>query len=140
MTEPETEMIRNWVQGGGTLITSAETSLYDEWGRKRDDFALSGLFGAHYSNTCQGVARFEWGDIPVLYDIDQDYVRVAVAPDVEVAAKWENGDPALLGRKAGKGQIWFLTMRRPGLTHRARGTESALFARARRALGMCWPS
>lgn len=39
--------IRKFVQGGGGLIATGETSRYDEWGDARDDFALADLFGAH---------------------------------------------------------------------------------------------
>ncbi|MDD5678620.1 MAG: beta-galactosidase trimerization domain-containing protein [Kiritimatiellae bacterium] len=135
MTEQEAGMIRDWVNGGGTLVASAETSLYDEWGRKREDFALADLFGVHYTNTRQGVSRFDWNRIPVRYDKGQDYAQVTVAPDAEVLAKWDNGDPALLSRKAGNGHVWFLTMRRPGLRLERSEPKSALFGSGASGVG-----
>lgn len=35
------------MQRGGTLIATGASSLYDEWGDARPDFALADLFGAH---------------------------------------------------------------------------------------------
>jgi hypothetical protein len=42
--------IRRFVQKGGSLIATGETSLYNEWGEMRQDFALADLFGAHVVN------------------------------------------------------------------------------------------
>jgi len=40
--------LRRFVANGGGLVALHETSLYDEYGRKQDDFALADLFGVHY--------------------------------------------------------------------------------------------
>jgi hypothetical protein len=45
------EVIRRFVQGGGGLVASFETSLYDENFQRRPDFALADLFHAHYVTT-----------------------------------------------------------------------------------------
>jgi hypothetical protein len=45
MSDTEVRIISDWVEQGGSLMASFETSLYDENGAKRDDFALAGLFG-----------------------------------------------------------------------------------------------
>lgn len=40
--------VREFVRGGGGLVATHETSLFDERGGRRDDFALADLFGATY--------------------------------------------------------------------------------------------
>jgi hypothetical protein len=40
--------ISSFVSAGGTIISTSETSLYDETGAKRSDFGLSDVFGVRY--------------------------------------------------------------------------------------------
>ncbi|WP_274651184.1 alpha-amylase family protein [Paenibacillus humicola] len=46
MSEEEASRIRDFVNGGGNLIATFETSLYDENGNRRSDFLLGDLFCA----------------------------------------------------------------------------------------------
>jgi hypothetical protein len=39
--------LRAFVEGGGGLVVTGESSGYDEWGERRDDFALGDLLGVH---------------------------------------------------------------------------------------------
>jgi hypothetical protein len=45
MSDSNVSMVRRFVQGGGSLIATGQTSLFDEWGEPRTDFALADLFG-----------------------------------------------------------------------------------------------
>ena len=45
MSDAEVQIISDWVGQGGKLLATFETSIYDEKGNKRDDFALGKLFG-----------------------------------------------------------------------------------------------
>lgn len=62
LSDQQTEDIRRFVSDGGTLIATNETSLYDELGRKRDNFALADVLGIDYQNT-----------IPLESDSSDDY-------------------------------------------------------------------
>src|SRR4051812_20801905 len=47
MSDSQCALVRKHVEGGGSLIATGATSLFDEWGNTRDDFAMADLFGAH---------------------------------------------------------------------------------------------
>jgi Hypothetical glycosyl hydrolase 6 len=47
MTDVQATSVRRFVSSGGGLIATGESSLYDEWGNARPDYALNDLFGAH---------------------------------------------------------------------------------------------
>lgn len=48
------DQLRKFVEGGGSLLATFETSLYDEAGNPRTDFGLSDLFGVSYDNGVEG--------------------------------------------------------------------------------------
>ncbi len=48
LSDAQAEAIRQFVRQGGTLIASAETSLYTEDGTRRPNFALADVFGCNY--------------------------------------------------------------------------------------------
>jgi hypothetical protein len=50
LSTAQCDRIREFVRGGGGVVATYETSLYDEWGVRRNDFGLSNLFGASYDN------------------------------------------------------------------------------------------
>ncbi len=47
MNDSQVDAVRKFVKKGGNLIATGETSLYDEWGDRRQDFALADILGAH---------------------------------------------------------------------------------------------
>jgi hypothetical protein len=47
LSDRQCASIRKYVGNGGSLVATGATSLYDEWGDSRQDFALADLFGAH---------------------------------------------------------------------------------------------
>lgn len=49
LSEAQCAQLKAFVQNGGNLIATHETSLYDEWGVRRKDFGLASLFGASYA-------------------------------------------------------------------------------------------
>ena len=53
LSDGQCASLRAFVEGGGGLVASYETSLYDEWGVRRKDFGLASLFGASYVGKLQ---------------------------------------------------------------------------------------
>lgn len=48
MSDGEVAMLRAYVQDGGRLLVTGLTGLYDEHGKKRNDFALADVIGVSY--------------------------------------------------------------------------------------------
>lgn len=47
LTDAECQAVREFARRGGAVIATGATSLYNEWGDARPDFALADLFGTH---------------------------------------------------------------------------------------------
>ncbi len=54
LSDKQCDQIREFVRGGGSLLATFETSLYDETGAPRKDFGLSDLFGVSFDNGVEG--------------------------------------------------------------------------------------
>ncbi|MBL8056298.1 MAG: beta-galactosidase trimerization domain-containing protein [Anaerolineales bacterium] len=54
LSDAQCAQLRQYVQAGGSLLATYETALYDEAGRRRADFGLADLFGAHYRRARPG--------------------------------------------------------------------------------------
>jgi hypothetical protein len=48
LSNAQCAQLRDFVNRGGGIVATHETSLYDEWGARRPDFGLADLFGASY--------------------------------------------------------------------------------------------
>jgi hypothetical protein len=54
LSDKQCRQLRAFVEKGGSLLATFETSLYDEQGEKRDDFGLAELFGVSYDHGVEG--------------------------------------------------------------------------------------
>ena len=54
LSDSQCAQIRQFVEHGGSIVATHETSLYDEWGARRKDFGLADLFGASYAGRVEG--------------------------------------------------------------------------------------
>ena len=51
LSDRQCAQLTEYVQRGGSIVATYETSLYDEWGTRRPDFGLAELFGASFEGT-----------------------------------------------------------------------------------------
>lgn len=54
MSDQQCAQIRRFVDRGGSIIATFETSLYNEQGKQRPDFGLRDLFGVSYAGNVRG--------------------------------------------------------------------------------------
>jgi hypothetical protein len=54
LSNQQCAQIQEFVERGGSVIATHETSLYDEWGVQRKDFGLASLFGTSYAGSKEG--------------------------------------------------------------------------------------
>jgi len=66
LSDAQLEQIRNFVKGGGGLVATGSTSLYDEWRRRRPQYGLTDLFGFRNSEEARKTMNF-FGDGRVVY-------------------------------------------------------------------------
>jgi hypothetical protein len=57
LSQEQCAAVRRFVERGGSLIATGESTLYDEWGDPRADFALADLFLAHSAGARRRSAR-----------------------------------------------------------------------------------
>jgi Hypothetical glycosyl hydrolase 6/Beta-galactosidase trimerisation domain len=57
LTDEQCRQLRAFVDKGGSIVATYETSLYDEWGARRSDFGLAELFGVSFRNHDKGPMR-----------------------------------------------------------------------------------
>jgi hypothetical protein len=72
MSNSQVESVQRFVSEGGSLVATDETSLYDEYGDRRPDFALGDVFGAKYTGKRDGPHNAS--------GLDHSYLRLT--PDV----------------------------------------------------------
>jgi hypothetical protein len=96
LSDAQCGQIRAFVEGGGSVVASFETSLYDEEGRPRQNFGLADLLGVSFDGGVEGPMKNsylrlksdETGQFhPVLQGLEDAYkiinsvYRVKVRPD-----------------------------------------------------------
>lgn len=60
MSAAVAQRLRQYVRGGGNLLATFETSLYDETGIRRADFALADVFGVEHGGRIVGPTRWDF--------------------------------------------------------------------------------
>lgn len=118
LTDQEIDLLRDWVRNGGTLVAMGPTSLYDQWGRQREDFALADVFGASYRGSIDTPGAIVPGeplrrmrlDLPESIALPPARPAELVQPTTAaVMATWTDGQPAVLHSRFGHGAAWLIT-------------------------------
>ena len=61
LSDHQCEQLRAYVQAGGNLLATYETSLYNEWGDRRSALGLGDILGAELAGQTQGPLRNSYG-------------------------------------------------------------------------------
>jgi len=60
MSDAVADVLRRFVSDGGSLLATFDTSLFDEEGRRREDFALADVFGASVDGELLGPSKLDY--------------------------------------------------------------------------------
>ena len=97
MSEEQCQAVRRFAAAGGAVIATGVTSLYDEWGDARRDFALADLFGAHLAGGKLGTAEAperKWAA-----ETAHSYLRLSPELRAKVWGPKAPGEPPAVGRR-----------------------------------------
>ncbi|HEY8599422.1 MAG TPA: alpha-amylase family protein [Thermomicrobiales bacterium] len=97
LSDGQCASIRRFVEAGGGLLATGESSLYNEWGDRRPDFALADLLGVHSTGTHHGAEsaterqRDDWGA--------HTYLRLTPELRAEIYGPQTGEEPAIGGER-----------------------------------------
>jgi hypothetical protein len=125
------DAVVQYVEAGGTLLATLESSLRNEWGNPRDNFGLADLFGVDYVATSNESARIL---VPQTESLKAEFEHFVtfVAPSVKFTLRdganteillshssrsinglsvlsepYDSGVPAVVRRRIGKGTVYY---------------------------------
>jgi hypothetical protein len=78
LSDTQVEAIRRYVHAGGGLVVTGETSLFDELGRPRHDFALADVLGVSYRGRPRAPEKRPALDANFAITVDDDYWKQRV--------------------------------------------------------------
>ena len=94
LSDEQCGQLRQFVQKGGSIVASFETSLYNEEGIPRNNFGLSDVFGVSYANNVEGPMKNSYLRLksdpqtkqfhPVLKDLEDAYRIINTVYQVNV--------------------------------------------------------
>ena len=100
------DQLRKFVEYGGSIVATFETSLYDEAGRRRKDFGMADLFGVSYDKNVEGPMQNSYLRLkkdpvtnqfhPVLKDLEDAYRIINSIYRVKVTARSSFPSPVTL--------------------------------------------
>ena len=97
MTDGQHAAVRDFVGRGGGLVATGVSSLFDQWGDVRPDFALADVFGVHLPREHalrDELTRRQWATGNA-----QSYLRLTPELRARVAGPHTAGEPAAAGSR-----------------------------------------
>lgn len=83
LSDRHCKAIRSYVNSGGSLLATFETSRYDEWGSLRPDFELADIFGAHVIGQVIGPHGNSYARIEKQHPVIDGFEGTALLPGAE---------------------------------------------------------
>lgn len=83
LRDDECQAIRQYVAAGGSLFATFETSRYNEWGVRREDFGLADLFGVHVAGNVDGPFNNSYMHIDHPHPIVDIFKDTSILPNPE---------------------------------------------------------
>ncbi len=98
MNDSQCAHIRAYASGGGSVLATFETSLYNEWGDPRSDFGLAELFGASASGKTVGPFGNSYARIEQRHPVVAGFEGTALLPGAEnrVPVRANEASPLIL--------------------------------------------
>lgn len=97
MSDAQAASVRQFCERGGTVIATGETSLYDEWGDPRPDYALAELFGVSGGRTRRAANEEDSGSR--LAGTSHSYLRLTPELRGRVNGPKAGNEPAITGER-----------------------------------------
>ncbi len=83
LRDNECRAIAHYVASGGSLLATFETSRYNEWGARREDFGLADLFGVHVAGDVVGPFNNSYMHIDHAHPIVDIFKDTEILPNPE---------------------------------------------------------
>lgn len=103
LSDAQCEQLRQYVKRGGSIVATFESSLYNEWGERRENFGLADLFGVDVAGEVQGPMKNSYLQLEhstvnasqrmVLADLDEASRVINGVYRVPVTARLDFPDP-----------------------------------------------
>jgi len=106
LSDAQCDQLRKFVEQGGSLVATFETSLYNEEGMQRNDFGLADVFGVSFNKKVEGPMRNSYLKMkadpvtktfhPVLKGLEDAFRIINTIYQVDVTAKADFPSPVTL--------------------------------------------
>ena len=104
LSDEQCRQIQTFVENGGSVVATYETSLYDENGKRRADFGLGSLFGVSWRKTLPGpipnsylIVEEQGKSHPIMKGFGDAQLLINGTYQVEVRPRTNFGAPLLTG-------------------------------------------